>query len=133
MAFTSTFLATAGVAVAGVALADGLVTIGAEAFWAVVFGTWVVGAALWVIGFCCWFGVLLKTLAVRIAWTLATSFFLSSELGSYFFEAREVATAATGAFLFVSALVAWTAFGLVLVTANDLAEYGRLIYFTASS
>jgi hypothetical protein len=33
----------------------------------------------------------------------------------------------------VSALVASTAFGSVLVAANDLAEYGKLIYFTASS
>ena len=33
----------------------------------------------------------------------------------------------------MSALVASTAFGSVLVAANDLAEYGRLIYFTASS
>jgi len=82
MAFTSTFVEAAGVAVAGVAMADGSVTTGAVAFWAVVFGTWVVGEALWVVGFCCWFGVLLKTLAVRAAWTLATSFFLSSELGS---------------------------------------------------
>jgi len=45
----------------------------------------------------------------------------------------EIATAATGAFLSVSALVASTAFGSVLVAANDLAEYGKLIYFTASS